>query len=52
MLIEFGSALRKARSLICLHLSGNPGILTDMHGKEDTQEMNDIEEFLEENKIV
>jgi hypothetical protein len=26
ILVEFGAALRKSRSLLCLHLSGNPGV--------------------------
>ena len=29
MLLEFGPALRKAKSLLSLHLSGNPGIDRD-----------------------
>ena len=29
MLLEFGPALRKAKSLLSLHLSGNPGIDLD-----------------------
>lgn len=36
MLIEFGGALRKARSLICLHLSGNPGLCSDDNAEEET----------------
>ena len=30
ILLDFGNALRKAKSLLCLHLSGNPGIDTDV----------------------
>lgn len=52
MLIEFGGALRKARSLICLHLSGNPGLLGDYDTIEDSQMEHDLQDFLENNNII
>jgi len=44
MMMEFGGTLRKARSLMCLHLSGNPGIISENRaGKEDEDlESNDM----------
>ena len=44
MMMEFGGCLRKARSLICLHLSGNPGLIfEDRAGKVDEDpESNDM----------
>jgi len=42
MLIEFGGALRKARSLIGIHLSGNPGLLTDSKAYDEYLAQNDI----------
>ena len=52
MLIEFGGALRKARSLLCLHLSGNPGLCGDYNDEEKTQEEKDINKFLVDNEIL
>ena len=56
VIYEMGTCLRRARSVLCLHLSGNPGLTTenlDYLGKRVRCRPNeDIERFTRVNAVV